>query len=312
MRAMEIKKNLTKYNLTKSGNTKRIKYIVIHYVGATGDAEANCKYYASKYLGASAHYFVGFKGDIWQCVEDGDIAWHCGTSGAYKHPTCRNSNAIGIEMCVKKKNAKSMGSEDKDWYFEAATVQSAVALTKKLMKKYGVPAKNIIRHYDVTGKICPNPFVYNNTEYTWNKFKKSLEDDPKVKAGGGGVVASAKCRLFKQQGTWCGKVCTIPQGTEIKHIKDEGKGWSSVQCGKDQGYMRNSCISGVKGLSKCPTVKVTKATYLRTGRKADKSTRICKLPKGTDLKIIAVGKNGKWTQVRDGKKKGYVVTSKIK
>lgn len=32
----------------------------------------------------------------------------------------------------------------------------------------------MIRHYDVAGKICPNSFVYNYTQRTWNKFKKAL------------------------------------------------------------------------------------------------------------------------------------------
>ena len=71
---MQINKLLTPYNLTKRGDVDRIKYIVIHYVGATGGAEANCRYYASQYVGASAHYYVDFDGTIWQSVQDGDIA----------------------------------------------------------------------------------------------------------------------------------------------------------------------------------------------------------------------------------------------
>ncbi len=61
---MEIKKLLTPYN-HNTGTTYRIKYIVIHYVGATGGAEANCKWYAGANRGASAHYFVGFDGEVW-------------------------------------------------------------------------------------------------------------------------------------------------------------------------------------------------------------------------------------------------------
>ena len=52
-----------------------------------------------------------------------------------------------------------MGATDKDWYFEDATVEAAAELTRYLMNKYGVPASHVIRHYDVTGKICPNPYV---------------------------------------------------------------------------------------------------------------------------------------------------------
>ena len=168
---MQINKLLTPYNLNRLGDTSRIKYIVIHYVGATGGAEANCRYYASKYIGASAHYYVGFNGEIWQSVEDGDIAWHCGAK-SYRHPECRNSNSIGIELCVRNKGSQS--AESRDWYFEEATVQAATMLTRELMEKYGVPAERVIRHYDVTGKICPNPYVYNHTAHTWEDFKAAL------------------------------------------------------------------------------------------------------------------------------------------
>lgn len=168
---MQINKLLTPYNLNRLGDTSRIKYIVIHYVGATGGAEANCRYYASKYIGASAHYYVGFGGEIWQSVEDGDIAWHCGAKD-YLHPECRNSNSIGIELCVRNKG--SQAADSRDWYFEEATVQAATMLTRKLMEKYSVPADHVLRHYDVTGKICPNPYVYNHTAHTWDAFKAAI------------------------------------------------------------------------------------------------------------------------------------------
>ena len=170
---MQINSLFTPYNFTDKNSLSRIKYIVIHYVGALGGAKANCQYYAGKYIGASAHYFVGFSGEIWQSVEDADIAWHCGAS-SYKHGECRNSNSIGIELCVRKRNTASLAATDKDWYFEDATVAAAVELTRYLMKKYNVPASHVIRHYDVTGKVCPNPYVYNCTQHVWDEFKRQI------------------------------------------------------------------------------------------------------------------------------------------
>lgn len=167
---MEIHKLLTPYN-HNAGTVDRIKYIVIHYVGATGGAEANCKWYAGGNRGASAHYFVDFDGSIWQSVEDKDIAWHCGAS-SYRHPECRNANSIGIEMCVRNKG--SHADTSRDWYFEDATVAAAIELTRELMKKYNISAEHVIRHYDVTGKICPNPYVYNHTSHTWEQFKMAI------------------------------------------------------------------------------------------------------------------------------------------
>lgn len=161
---MAINKLLTKTNFTK-GNNKQNKYLVIHFVGAEGGAQDNCRYFEKEYRGASAHYFVGHRGEIWQCVEDKDISWHCG-SNRYKHPYCRNENSIGIEMCCRKRNGK--------WYFEDATITSTIGLVKELMKKYGIPVENVIRHYDVTGKICPEPYVSDATG--WNEFKSKLKE----------------------------------------------------------------------------------------------------------------------------------------
>lgn len=190
---MEIKKLLTPYNHNK-GTIDRIKYIVIHYVGATGGAEANCKWYAGGNRSASAHYFVGFDGSIWQSVEDKDIAWHCGAK-SYVHPECRNANSIGIEMCVRNNGSKADTS--REWYFEDATVQAAIELTRELMAKYHIPADHVIRHYDVTGKICPNPYVYNDGKHTWDQFKAALTEPQ------GGWVKDAKGWWYRNaDGSW--------------------------------------------------------------------------------------------------------------
>lgn len=189
---MQINSLFTPYNFTDKNSLSRIKYIVIHYVGALGGAKANCQYYAGQYIGASAHYFVGFSGEIWQSVEDADIAWHCGAS-SYKHGECRNSNSIGIELCVRKRNTASLGAIDKDWYFEDATVAAAVELTRYLMKKYNVPASHVIRHYDVTGKICPNPYVYNCTQHVWDEFKRQISADS---------AAEQEKQLYRVRKSW--------------------------------------------------------------------------------------------------------------
>lgn len=165
-----VKKHITKYNFNV-GSLSRIKYIVVHYVGSTGSAKANCEYYASGDVGASAHYFVDFNGDVYQSVEDKNVAWHCGSKSP-KHPLCRNSNSIGIEMCCKTTGDKTKA--DNKWYFEDATVAATIELVKELMNKYHIPATNVIRHYDVTGKTCPAPYVFNNGKHTWAAFKEAI------------------------------------------------------------------------------------------------------------------------------------------
>ena len=202
---------MTVYN-HNPGSISRIKYIVIHYVGALGGAKENCQYYAGGNRNASAHYFVGFDGEIWQSVEDANIAWHCGAS-SYKHGECRNANSIGIELCVRKRNTASMGATDKDWYFEDATVEAAAELTRYLMDKYNVPASHVIRHYDVTGKICPNPYVYNTTAHTWDEFKKKIS----------GAVAPAIKKLYRVRKSWKDATSQLGAFEELENAKNACK-----------------------------------------------------------------------------------------
>lgn len=161
---MEIKRNITTKNFD-SGSINRIKYIVVHYTGNNRDtALANTNYF-KVYRGASAHYFVD-ENSVYQSIEDKNIAWHCGAK-KYKHSTCRNSNSLGVELCSRK---DSKGN----YYFMDKTVDNAVELIKMLMDKYNVPIANVIRHYDVTGKNCPEPFVRDVK--AWNNFKDRLEE----------------------------------------------------------------------------------------------------------------------------------------
>ena len=162
----------------KAGRTELIKYIVIHYTGNNGDtAKNNINYYAdTANINASAHYYVDEYADIYQSVKDSDTAWHCGgaPNGKYLHPDCRNANSISIEMCPRNPNGK-VGASDFGWYFKPETVENAVNLTKELMERYNIPIENVIRHYDVWGKICPAPFVNNPAQ--WEDFKNRLTGD---------------------------------------------------------------------------------------------------------------------------------------
>ena len=53
-----------------------------------------------------------------------------------------------------------------------ATLANAAALGRELMEKYGIPLRNVYRHFDVTGKHCPSYLV---NAQKWAEFKKRLE-----------------------------------------------------------------------------------------------------------------------------------------
>lgn len=157
----------------KKGRIDNIKYIVVHYTANNGDtARNNLGYYnRTANLKASAHYFVD-ELEVCQSVKETDTAYHCGAT-KYKHPECRNANSIGVEICSRK-------YPDGKYYFLNDAVNNAVELIKKLMEVYQIPLSNVIRHYDVTGKNCPQPFV--NSEKEWNEFKEKLVHKPKIES----------------------------------------------------------------------------------------------------------------------------------
>lgn len=146
-----------------------ICYLVIHFTANDGDsAKNNADYFAREAPGASAHFFVDER-EIWQSVQEKDIAWHCGTRGMYFHPYCRNANSLGVELCSRKRGEK--------YYFTPETVKNAQQFVRSLMKRYGIPTENVVRHYDVTHKNCPAPFVEDAG--AWQKFKAGLMEQAK-------------------------------------------------------------------------------------------------------------------------------------
>ena len=165
---MEIKELLAHISNYSKGRHTAIKYLVLHYTANNGDtAFSNCKYFSGANRNASAHYFVDEKG-IYRSVRDMNVAWHCGSMNGYKHKYCRNTNSIGIEMCSR------IDSNGK-FYIKEKTIANAIELTKYLMEKYDIKVENVIRHYDVTGKICPEPLVRD--EKLWLAFKDRLEEE---------------------------------------------------------------------------------------------------------------------------------------
>ena len=147
-----------------------IKAIVFHYTantGSTATALGNARYFArgSDGRAASAHYVVDEKNIAYECVPIDTVAWAVGDSSNGKLGKMYNNyNTISIEM-VSHTDASGK------YYIPDATMQNAARLYQMLIKK--VPgAKTAIRHYDVSGKLCPQPLI---DEKKWAEFKELLE-----------------------------------------------------------------------------------------------------------------------------------------
>lgn len=168
-----LKTNIArKENYGSKRSTAKIKYIVIHYTANDGDTdEGNGRYFKNNVVRASAHYFVD-DDSVTQSVYDNYVAWHCGgkrykdyktTGGAKFYNKCTNTNSIGIELCDTKKDGK--------YDFTDNTIKNAIELIKNKMSQYNIPIDRVIRHFDVTGKICPQPLI---TEKSWKEFKEKI------------------------------------------------------------------------------------------------------------------------------------------
>ena len=227
---LNIQTKLTPYNFTNKNSLSRIKYIVIHYVGAVSTAYNNACYFANAYRGASAHYIVD-EVSIWQCVSDDDASWHCGgglqgSSYGSFYRKCTNSNSIGIEMCVKK---DSLGR----WYFEPKTIENTIDLVQHLMTKYGIPIGNVIRHADVTGKVCPEPYCYSTQhDNAWNEFKSKI---------------GSTLSLIVKDCDLVGKVVNLSSGSflNVRNYPDTTRGVPISQLALgDTVYINGQCDNG--------------------------------------------------------------------
>lgn len=150
----------TRYNLTRVANRKNaIRYIVDHYTGTDACAKNNCIFFGNGDRQASADFFIDKNGAIYQFNRNLNIyySWHCGDG--YGRYGITNYNSIGIEVV-------SSGGQ-----FTKAQKESLRRLHLWLMSAYGIPASNVVRHYDASRKLCPKPYCGSTTK---NKRWKEL------------------------------------------------------------------------------------------------------------------------------------------
>lgn len=182
--------------------TAKIEWIVMHYTANDGDSDESNGRYFQRPLNpvASAHYFVD-DDSITRSVPDDYVAYHCGAY-RYKHPSCRNANSIGVELCDAKRDGKVMATEK--------TIQNAAELVYSLCKQYGIPYDHIIRHYDVTGKLCPAYWVQGDG---LAKFRRQVEEVGEVVTDSYMIVDGKKVPVQR----------ILKNGTNYVKIRDVAK-----------------------------------------------------------------------------------------
>lgn len=186
-------------HISKYAN-RPINYIAIHYTagGSSKPGSAMNVKHVFEQRKASADFsvddntMVQFNPDL-----KNYYTWSVGdkkypnSKGASLYGKATNRNTISIEMCsnLKKGYAGKYANHD-GWYLTQETINQCIKLTKILMKKFNIPIERVVRHYDISGKLCPgvlgwnNEVIYENdgkhtknynNSSEWLKFKEALK-----------------------------------------------------------------------------------------------------------------------------------------
>ena len=145
---------------------ERVNGVVLHYVGNPGTtAQANRNYFESLADGqlqtyASSHFIVGLEGEVIQCVPLSEIAYASNT---------RNEDTISVEVC----------HPDEAGQYGPETYDRVVELTAWLCREFRLdPEEDVIRHYDVTGKLCP--LYYVEHPEAWDALRAGVAEELKA------------------------------------------------------------------------------------------------------------------------------------
>lgn len=195
-----IHKHLSAH-ITKCPN-RPIKYLAIHFTAGSNSKPGKALTIYNTFMTrpASADFVVDdrdivqFNPDLrnYYCWAVGDTKKNTKGGSLYRKAT--NKNTISIEICSTCVPATTLAVSTPNhtsWSFTEAALNNAAKLAKYLIKKYNIPFENVIRHYDITGKICPGIIGWNeeviydvntgkatskrSTNDKWIEFKNRLK-----------------------------------------------------------------------------------------------------------------------------------------
>lgn len=162
---------------------REIKYLAIHFTAGPSSKEGRAM--------TTKHTFETRAASADFCVDDRDIVqfnpdprnyycWAVGdskksTGGASLNGIASNKNTISIEICSSCKSGFSVANANHEgWYFTEAAINNAVKIAKILMKTYNIPIERVVRHYDITGKLCPALVGWNDYYVMSNDGKTKI------------------------------------------------------------------------------------------------------------------------------------------
>ena len=152
---------LTPNEYSRPGDAlEEINSVFVHYTANPGTSAAQNRSYFEQQKdtherSVSAHFIIGYEGEIIQCVPLDEIAYAVQT---------RNLDSVSIECCYLKE----------DGSFTQETYDSLIKLLQWLVETYDLDVdEDILRHYDCGGKKCP--LYYTENEEEWEKLKEDVK-----------------------------------------------------------------------------------------------------------------------------------------
>ena len=151
---------LTPNEYSRPGDSlETVNNIFVHYTANPGTSAAQNRSYFEQQkdmheASVSAHFIIGYEGEIIQCVPLDEIAYAVMT---------RNFDSISIECCYLAE----------DGSFTQETYDSLISLLAWLTDAYDLDSEDILRHYDCGGKKCP--LYYTNNEDEWEQLKMDVD-----------------------------------------------------------------------------------------------------------------------------------------
>ena len=151
---------------------RAIRYIAVHYTAGTTSRRGQAMQVRKVFLQrrASADFVVD-DGTIVQINPDlrNYYCWAVGdsknkwTGGGRLYGVATNRNTISIEICsTLRPGTSAVDANHEGWSLSEASLEQARRLVRHLMQQYGIPKERVVRHYDISGKLCPGVLGWND------------------------------------------------------------------------------------------------------------------------------------------------------
>lgn len=147
------------------GNVSRIRMVVLHATAGSFPGDYNWLRQGggdSRSTWVSIHYYIRKNGEIFQMVADANIAWHAGES-TWIVDGQRINFSVGcnpVSLGIELENANT----GRDPY-PAAQYESALELTRDLVRRYNIPRSQLVRHLDIAPMRKTDP-----AGFAWARF----------------------------------------------------------------------------------------------------------------------------------------------